>query len=363
MSVVNNLLKLISRGRKGENVGLSTGIPRLDKLVYGIQRRCITTIGGDTGSGKSTLALYIYVYRPLSEMIANGEDVQILYFSFEMSAEVLFAKLLSLYIFDKFNRILSYEDILSLTSALSDSDWKLVEKSKEWLETIEDRITIVDKSLGPEQVQDVLRQWHEAFGEFVIDQETGNEAYIPNNIKQYRIAIIDHMGLLAGPLKQSIDATTAHVMWFRNICSLTGVFVQQLNRNFKDMARKKSVYNMVQLNDFADSSGPAQGSEIVIALYDAYREKDWHCLKYNVEVLQDRYRALLVLKNRYGKSNKSVSVNFFGEIGFWRELPKPENINSYENYTVLRKNPLDLPIQKDEPRQTDSKMNVRLMVD
>lgn len=366
MSVTNRLYKIIERGKEGSNKGLSTGLPKLDKIIYGIQRRCFTTIGGDTGSGKSTLALYMYVYRPLTEMLENGEDVQVLYFSFEMSAEVLFAKLLSLRIFDKYKRIITYESIMSLTAPISDEDYHFVEKAKEWLETVEERISIVDKALSPDQIEDVLRQFHEALGKFKRIDDI-SESYTPENPLGYRIVVLDHAGLINGPNKPSIDATCETFIKYRNMCSMTGVFVQQLNRNFKDMARKNSVYDMVQLNDFADSSGPAQGSEIVIALFDANREKKKTCQGYDISALEDRFRAILVLKNRFGLSNKLIGVNFFGEIGYWRELPKANEINDYGKYLYLlkkdSKEEKDVPNKEIVKKKEDSKMNIRLTLD
>lgn len=366
MSVTSNLYKLIERGKEGNNKGLSTGLPKLDKITYGIQRRCLTTIGGDTGSGKSTLALYMYVYRPLTEMLERGQDVQVLYFSFEMSAEVLFAKLLSLRIFDKYNRIITYETILSLTNSISEEDYHFVEKAKDWLETVEERISVVDKSLSPDQIEDVLRQFHEALGSFKKVNDV-TEVFNPHNPLGYRIAILDHAGLVNGPLKQAIDETVKIFIDYRNICSMTGVIVQQLNRNFKDMARKNSVYNMVQLNDFAESSSPAHGSEIVLALFDANREKMKSCQGYDIATLEDRFRAIIVLKNRFGLSNKSVGLNFFGEIGYWKELPKATEINDYENYLHLHKKVVgrleDVPNREIVEKKEDSRMNIRLTLD
>ena len=42
----------IYRGKQGLNKGLSTGIPKLDAVTFGLQRKYHYTIGGDSGSGK-----------------------------------------------------------------------------------------------------------------------------------------------------------------------------------------------------------------------------------------------------------------------------------------------------------------------
>ena len=53
MNSVDILYKLIDNGRQGKNIGLSTGIPKMDKLVGGMQRGLYTLIFGSSGSGKS----------------------------------------------------------------------------------------------------------------------------------------------------------------------------------------------------------------------------------------------------------------------------------------------------------------------
>lgn len=152
MSIIKNLIKLVKQGKKGKNKGLPTGFPRLDNVIYGIQRKYMSVIAGDSGSGKSSLALYMYVYRPLMEAIKNKKDVQVLYFSFEMSSEVLLAKLLSIYIWEEFNHHISYEQILSLNSELSDEDYEYVKNSVNWLQKVEERMTIIDKPVSPKAV-------------------------------------------------------------------------------------------------------------------------------------------------------------------------------------------------------------------
>lgn len=57
--------------------------------------------------------------------------------------------------------------------------------------------------------------------------------------------------------------------------------------------------------------------------------------------LRDRYRALCLIKNRQGDVDKLVSVNFFGEIGLFKELPKAKDITDFTDY-------LYLDIKKDE---------------
>jgi replicative DNA helicase len=50
-SNVKLLFDLIDKGREGKNIGLKTGIDKLDKHVGGIQRGIYTLIFGLSGAG------------------------------------------------------------------------------------------------------------------------------------------------------------------------------------------------------------------------------------------------------------------------------------------------------------------------
>ena len=123
--IVESLFSTIDRGKSGMNIGVSTGLPKLDNITYGIQSCWMTVIGGDSGSGKSSLCLYTAVYRPYMQYLLTGRKLNInwLLFSFELSSEVIFAKLLSIYIYEVYNRVISYGDMLSFNQTISDEDY------------------------------------------------------------------------------------------------------------------------------------------------------------------------------------------------------------------------------------------------
>lgn len=109
--IINNLYNSIEAGRLGKNKGISTGLSKIDNYIGGIQRATYYLLMGVSGSGKSSYALYSYIYRPLKD----NPDVNmlIIYFSLEMSGKKLLAKLLSLYIYEEYNAIIPYKDLMS----------------------------------------------------------------------------------------------------------------------------------------------------------------------------------------------------------------------------------------------------------
>jgi len=332
---VDKLFNNIEEGKLGRNIGISTGMPAIDSVLYGIQRKYLYTIGADTSGGKTSFALDVFVYNLLKN---RGEkNVSILYYSFEMSADTLFAKLLSRHIFDEYNQVITYEDILSLTKPITDEQLKFIYASRDWLYDLQSHITIFDKALSPNGVYATCKEWLKNFGTFVeIDEH--HEEYIDTDPLRYKVAIMDHVGLMGGPgsKKEKIDITTKYFIHFRNKCGMTGVFIQQLNRNAKSMDRKTNGYELIQLDDFKETSDTTDGSEVVIALYYPYREKIARCEGYPIQnVLKKRFRLCQILKNRYGQADVNKGIVFYGEIGMFNELPKPEDIGDYEPYLSL----------------------------
>jgi replicative DNA helicase len=45
---VDKLFNNIEEGKKGRNIGISTGMTTIDSVLYGIQRKYLYTIGADT---------------------------------------------------------------------------------------------------------------------------------------------------------------------------------------------------------------------------------------------------------------------------------------------------------------------------
>ena len=351
--ITERLVANIKRGIKGLNVGISTGLPVIDSKIYGLQKKSLIVLGADTSGGKTSFALDIFIYNILKN---KGErEVNILYYSFEMASEILFAKLLSRHIYEEFQEIITYEEILSLTAPLSLEKLKYVKDCISWLKEVEKHITIYDKALSPNGIYATSKEWLRKFGEFVeIDEH--REDFIPNNSEAYLIGLIDHVGLISGQgtKKERIDLTVDYQIYFRNKCNMTWVDIQQMNRNAKSMERRTGGYELYQLDDFKDTSGTVEGADIVIALYYPYREKIARCEGYPIQnILKRRFRLFQLLKNRYGLADYNKGLVFYGEIGLFRELPKPEDISDYEPYLELSTSKIQDSIPIDDENKNE----------
>lgn len=352
--ITNSLLTQIEIGRSGSNQGFSMGLPKLESVVDGVTQGTYTLVFSPSGVGKTSIILYSYIYRPLMEHLDDGK-YKIIYYSLEMNAEMLMAKLLSMYIFETYGKELSTKELLSRKRGytLSDKDFEIVKECKGWLEKVEKHLIIYDKGMNADMLYSSLMKELEQLGEF---QEDGKrKIYIPKDPHTIVSVIIDHLSLSrptnGRTLKQEMDLISSYLVTLRNRCKISPIVIMQANRDSSSMDRRKENMSNLTLNDAKDTGGPVQDSEIVLALFNPYREKLNSYRGYDIRQLESRFRVITCLKNRYGESDIEVPCVFYGKIGIFKELPKPDEIYDYAKYETpdwLKKD------YKEEPQMNDS---------
>lgn len=351
LSKVDNLFESIKRGKEGKNKGIPTGINGMDDITTGNHQGTFYLIAGSTGSGKSTLAIYSYIYAPLMLGGLLGSDkYKVIYFSLEMNAEILLAKLLSMYLALEKDTELSYNEILSRKEIISDKMYDLVLQGKSWLEKVAKHLVIFDKELTTKGLQIILDGYVKRIGQWEI---TENEStFILNNPDSYHGVIIDHIGLiktLPGQDKRTaMDDASDILINFRNKCKLSPIVVMQTNRAASSMDRRTEHMQDPELGDLKGSGGPGEAAEVILSLFYPTREKMPAWKDFNLKVLGDSFRALFCLKNRFGDANLAKPLMFFGRSGIFKELPRDgKNVSANaQHYRSLSKFGLDIELDK-----------------
>ena len=334
--IVQSLLKKIDEGREGRNQGYSMGLPKLEGVIDGVTKQTFTVIGSDSGTGKSSFMTYAYIYRPIMEHI-NDDNYRVILFSLEMSADMVFVKLLSTYLFETYGLELSMKELLSRKRdyRLSDSNYQKVIDSLGWLEKVEKHIVIYDKSTNAKLVYAFIHKDLEKLGTF--EEEEKHIKYKFNNPNLIYTVIIDHIGLLVpskgNTLKQEIDLTSKYLLTLRNICGISPVIIQQVNREHSNVERFKQKRTSFSISDLKDSNGPAEAAETILTLYNPNRDKLASYRDYDITQLRNNFRIIGVIKSRYGDSDVEIGCNFFGGINYFKELPLPDDIYDYTKYT------------------------------
>lgn len=312
------------------------GLPKLEGVIDGVTKQTFTVIGSDSGTGKSSLMTYAYIYRPIMEHL-NDDNYRVILFSLEMSADMVFAKLLSTYLFETYGLELSMKELLSRKREyrLSDSNYQKVLESLDWLKKVENHIVIYDKSTNAKLIYAFLHKDLENLGKFT--EEEKHIKYSFNNPNLIYTVIIDHIGLLVpsagNTLKQEIDLASKFLLTLRNICGISPVIIQQVNREHSNVERFKQKRTSFNISDLKDSNGPAEAAETILTLYNPNRDKLTTYRGYDIAQLENNFRIIGVIKSRYGDSDIEIGCNFFGGVNYFKELPLPDDIYDYTKYT------------------------------
>lgn len=347
MSITKQLLEDINKGRKGLNFGLPTGLPKLDSIIYGIQKGTYYLIGGDTSSGKSSLANQMGLFEPYEYALKNPDKIiyKLIYFSYEMQAKKQFLRGLSRHLYKKDKTVYSSEYLLSRKGELSEAAYNKILENLSYFDKLEESISFYESSLTEKQVAEVLLQHAKLYGEF-IDTPTGVAYKLKEEYKNLHLVVIyDHAALTKAEgnqdAKSKIDKVSKLFVDFRNMCDFTFIVLQQFNRGIRSMERKKYDSQEPTLDDFSSSSNTAHDADTVIAI--AYP------ITYGVETYRgyliapqlggfgNRFRGISVLKNRDGEPNVTLGICFFGEVGMWINLPKADEFTSAQDYTQYLK--------------------------
>jgi hypothetical protein len=350
MNLIQKMFNLIKQGLLGLNKGLSMGLPRLEAYMDGIQRRTYTIVAGGTGSGKTSFALFTYVYRFIADHLGDMK-YRVVYYSMEMSGEILLAKVLSLYIFETYGIELSYKQIMSRQDILSEEHWGLIQSCQPWLESFMKQIIIYDHQMNSNSIYASLSEYAKDNGKFIEGKYSNT--YEPNVKDELVIVIADHLGLInptnGQDKKQAMDLTSKYFLRFRNSCAYSPVVLLQINRGQANMDRVKQNRQEIEISDLKNTADPSEDAEIILAIYHPFREKAAKHNDFDMRKFRDKYRAIQILKARMGEADKFVSTSFFGSIGYWRELPKPEvvtNMSKEEVNNLLSLTPVKIEVQE-----------------
>lgn len=336
MTAFDAVLGEIDRGRKGLNRGLPMGLPKLESITDGITKSTYTLIISSSGSGKTSFCLYSYVYRPLMEHLDDGK-FKVLYVSLEMSATAVMTKLLSLYMFERFGKVLSYRDILSRRRdrLLSDADYADVLKCREWMNKVSEHIEFYDKKVSADALYAVICKRLEKAGKF--EETETRKTWTPDDPGVTRLVVVDHIALLrqreGRTLKQEMDLASAYLLTLREMCGISPVVVQQANREHASGARIQAGRTNFMMSDAKDSGNMANDANVMLAVYDPAKDGSKTYRGYPVDALGGRFRTVTVLKNRFGECDVEVPLVFYGEINKFAELARPEQIDGWEKYT------------------------------
>lgn len=338
----------VAKGLSGDNDGIPMGFNRLNRYV-GLRKSMYYLVGGLTGSGKTSFIDDAFVLNPFDWHISQKDTkvkLRIIYHSMERSRTYKMAKWVSRRIFTDQGIILPVGKLLGWTDKMTKDEHDLFLLQKDYIEAMNDVITIIDGPDNPIGIAKNLRT-HALKNGHIEEIDEYNKVYVPNDPNVVTIVVIDHIGLLKltkdqSTKKQAIDKMSDELRYARDFYGYTPVVVSQFNRDISNPIRIKNGDVEPQLEDFADSSQTQNDADVVLALFDPMRYKVADPSGYNLDKLKDDYgakyfRSLRLIKNSYGEDDVRIGLGFMGQVGMFKELPKKKDITDADYESVINK--------------------------
>lgn len=217
-----------------EHSWVSTGVPRLDKLIHGLRAGQLVVVAARPSIGKTTMALM------LARAVAIRQRIPTLMFSLEMNRD------------EVFDRVLAAEARVPLDNLieanLDDPQWTRVARS---LTAVQGAPLLIDDSpnVGLPYIRSTTRR-------VMRRQKVG-------------MIVIDYLGLLDIPASRSsrqeaVAEATRGVKLLAKAHSIPVVLIAQLNRNVEQRAEKDK---KPQLSDLRESGAIENHADVVMLLH------------------------------------------------------------------------------------------------
>jgi hypothetical protein len=348
---MSDFMQAVEDGEKGLNKGLPNAFNRFNAYMNNTQQGIYYLIGALSGVGKTAFTDSNFVLEPF--LRHQGVKIKWLYYSFEISMKVKKAKWIAYMIYKKFNVATDPNVILSRgTHRITPEIKAMVKDVLPEVERLFSQIKFVDEQQTPNQIYRDLMMYAVANGTFTYEkykdshgiEHERKSGYIPNDPKEFVIPIIDHMGLVKGEKglskKQSIDKLSSMLVWFRNMCNYSPVAVSQFNRSLASVDRQKFKASDLSpgAEDFKDTGNMIEDCNVGIGLFSPFQFDIKEYLGYDITKLPRNFRAVNILKNREGESDKTIGMQFGGGPGIFAELPRANELdgilNDYSNYII-----------------------------
>lgn len=351
----------VQNGRKGLNAGLSNGLQRINRYLYGTQRGRYYLIGADSSVGKTTFTDYVFVLQTWLAAKKAGIRIKIFYCSFEVSKLDKIARWVSYYIFMKYGKCIPSEYILGRIEGktVEEDELPLIMESYKVVTEMMEDVIMVDNAVHPTKVfEDIINFHYEKEGKVIRSAVPEHEAkkgkkghivkYLPNDPTAYTLLVIDHLGLLQPEmglsLKNTMDKMSRYCIILKNLFQTTCVVIQQFSTDLlqhkRDMigkltdAKKGSAIIPTRL-DFGDSKATFRDAEVVIGLVKPHLfdiEDFWGINTSSIARggFGDFFFLNCLMKNRYGVSNKVIPQFLNPIAGVVEDLPNSLDSTVFE---------------------------------
>lgn len=353
-----------------------TSYPKLAESVPGIVPGMITMITAGSGVGKTQVTKALAVREPLEYALRNNVKLKIFYFALEESEQEFIDTMICNFISARCNIRM---DLLTLQGykkrSLDQATMDLIENNIDDVETLLGNVEVIDSVYNPTGIYKYCRDHADKNGKHIFEDrefikkkidEDGNtytkkemtkvySHYEPDDPNAIVVVVVDHMSLLT-PEKDKVTGQMRNqhqtmAQWSTNYAlkqitkhwnwAVVNVIQQEQSGEKEQFTnRGESIQKKTEpsLAGFANNKEIQRDAKVVIGVYspDRYGFEEYH--GYDIRRFRDSFRAIKILKNRFGAPNKYFHYLFDGATNRFKELPKSTEkveLKNYENAADL----------------------------
>lgn len=382
-STLNSIKKSKENAENGIKNSIPFGIPFLDRNTPGISKGLIYSITAGTGQGKTKFTKFLFVSQAYKFIKNNPGTLKykLFYFALEESKEEFMLGLISERIYDLYNIEVDYLTLKSLGNKTLPLDIiEKIEKEIAYFEDLENVIEIIDFVSNPfgiyKTVKDFFLSNGTTFYKKVKDKNPSKEDLITheelNNLRNKRLiegkeyefhsyepndpnlivaGIYDHIGLLvpeskpdSNTLHSAIDKLVTEYVTM-NLCKKFGLcaaFVHQQEvygdkQQFDNSGVTVINKLLPSINKLGDNKLVGRSYKIVLGIFSPHNYKIENYLGYNINILKNNFRSIVIIKNRYGNVGVEHPMFFNGACNKFISLAGPNDNSTQAIYQKLSK--------------------------
>lgn len=347
--ILNKLKSNLAKKKSGKVTSISLPFDRFSTIFPGWEKSTQIIITANSGIGKTKLAKFLAVTNTYNFIKLHPEiKPKIFYFALEESSEYFWLGMISTMLYEKYNVSYSPNQLKSLGNfTIPDDVIRKIEECQGVIEDMQKYIDVIDYIFNPYGIYKYVANWfnnpdigHEEFD--TVNSEKVSKKYVYKDESLWPFVITDHVGLLTPEKGETLHEAMGRyskqycLKGFTKKFQCTTIIIQQQEsgKEKREYHQGTSIEEKLEpsLDGLANNKETQREANLVIGLFAPERYGISTHRGYNIKILGNKYRSMLILKDRdNGLINYYVPLWFNGAINMFSELPRAAEIN-YDKY-------------------------------
>lgn len=360
MTTFRSVLDRIKKNKDSKVNCIPSKFNRYKEYFLGVIKSTMVLVSASSGVGKSRFTKWAYMFTPFEFVNSHPElniKLKVFYFSLEENKDKFIRSVISSELYKRFKLEISPRDLLSMNEdnlKVDDYVISCIEECEEYIEELLKTVEVIDHIRNAYGIYKYVRAYAATVGKFylggkevdITQKNQSWDSYIPNDPDAYVVVITDPINILTPENGETLhqamsNFTSKYGIQMRDKFGYTIVNVQQ-----QEAAKEKQEFTYKgqsiesklepSLDGLGNNKETQRDHDFVYGLFAPNRYEIKEHRGYDIVELQDKYRALKLLKDRDGEADKRIALYFQGAVNEFSELPKSDDfwngLASYSNY-------------------------------